>query len=326
MKKLITVLVILSCGLTSVAQPLLEYSNVGYKIYTNYVMHGSNMGRPTLIGNSLNWQYDTLIDAGGYTVPLIPPGATPKDSFPLSNVAVNTGPDNYFYYKSDIAGLELRGASLNGIGFIYTDPEVVLPFPFSFGNSFNDNWRAEQTSASNLYRIGSTNIVADGYGTLKLPNGTYKNILRVKSNQNYIAYDTTSTQFTHQSESVNWYMSGVHYPVAQYSQSQIDNNPIIELGLYQDPIVGPTAVGNISTVGQFINYYPNPAKDGLTITVKKEGNFSIELTDLKGATLLKKSIGNQEKINLSNIANGNYLLHLLQDDKRMAGEFITVQH
>jgi hypothetical protein len=67
-------------------------------------------------------------------------------------------------------------------------------------------------------------------------------------------------------------------------------------------------------------------KNQLTINVKKEGNFSIELSDLKGATLVKKSIHSEGKIDLSKFANGNYLLHLLQGEKRIAGELITVQH
>jgi hypothetical protein len=67
-------------------------------------------------------------------------------------------------------------------------------------------------------------------------------------------------------------------------------------------------------------------KNQLAINVKKEGNFGIELSDLKGATLVKKSIRGEETIDLSNFANGNYLLHLLQGEKRIAGELITVQH
>ncbi|SHK10963.1 M28 family peptidase [Chryseobacterium polytrichastri] len=55
-----------------------------------------------------------------------------------------------------------------------------------------------------------------------------------------------------------------------------------------------------------IKIYPNPAKDFLHIELPKKGkDFSFEITDMIGHTLIKEE--NKTQINISNLANGAYI-------------------
>jgi photosystem II stability/assembly factor-like uncharacterized protein len=70
--------------------------------------------------------------------------------------------------------------------------------------------------------------------------------------------------------------------------------------------------------------YPNPAKENLTISFPKElnQNLKIEIIDLLGRISFSEEydnqLNNEIKINISNLAKGNYLLKIFSDN-----EFVT---
>jgi bacillolysin len=62
-----------------------------------------------------------------------------------------------------------------------------------------------------------------------------------------------------------------------------------------------------------ISVYPNPAKDQLTITNAMIGSASLVISDATGRIIISQSVNsNDEKVNVSQLANGVYLLRIKQ--------------
>ena len=66
------------------------------------------------------------------------------------------------------------------------------------------------------------------------------------------------------------------------------------------------------------NVYPNPAKDIITIkTPESNNNQSVIITDMQGRKCLQVTLINTDKIDISRLPQGNYLLHIEQEGKRV---------
>ena len=69
-----------------------------------------------------------------------------------------------------------------------------------------------------------------------------------------------------------------------------------------------------------VQAYPNPAQNTLTVTVPNAINTSVKLIDLVGQEVYKGTItGDTQKIDISNLAAGTYLLQVKND----AGQYIS---
>lgn len=66
----------------------------------------------------------------------------------------------------------------------YTKPMLFAKRPIKFKDNFNDVYETEFSVKGMEFKgKGTVSIVADGYGTLILPNGKFENVLRVKISQ-----------------------------------------------------------------------------------------------------------------------------------------------
>jgi hypothetical protein len=61
--------------------------------------------------------------------------------------------------------------------------------------------------------------------------------------------------------------------------------------------------------------FPNPASNEVTVSWANGGNGSIELFDLGGKLVLTAELGSGNKLNLSGINKGVYLLKLSTQDQ-----------
>ena len=58
------------------------------------------------------------------------------------------------------------------------------------------------------------------------------------------------------------------------------------------------------------NIYPNPAKDFITIKNEKIENFTFQMFDVSGKTILSRKSKSNEKIEIQTLENGNYILQI----------------
>ncbi len=79
--------------------------------------------------------------------------------------------------------------------------------------------------------------------------------------------------------------------------------------------IGDGSLGTSELEGKLdISIYPNPAKDQLTISMEtiEVGNVQYQLTDISGRLVKQKNMESTiEKVDLSNLSKGNYLLYVL---------------
>jgi len=83
----------------------------------------------------------------------------------------------------------------------YSKPMLFAKRPIKYLDSISDNFKTTFTRQNMDFEgNGKVNIVADGYGTLILPNKKYESVLRVKITQNTT---TTIKQYGSKSEMLN---------------------------------------------------------------------------------------------------------------------------
>lgn len=211
---------ILACAVSPLAllsQPTLTASGTNPVIGDNLTNHNTAYVSPGSSGANQTWNL-AMSSTGASTTTGVAPSSTPyASSFPTASVAFGTGP--YTYYKTSSSAWQLNGV-VNGAGTVlaYSDLEDMMRFPFTYGNSYTDTWSTTFVQATyTYYRVGSTTVTADGYGTLTTPDGTFSNVLRVHFVQTY--QDSTNIASTpyvinYVNDEYMWYLNGNHNPIA----------------------------------------------------------------------------------------------------------------
>ncbi|HRP01142.1 MAG TPA: T9SS type A sorting domain-containing protein [Candidatus Kapabacteria bacterium] len=160
--------------------------------YSYYDTVGVKQGNA---GANVLWDFSTLVKLQGseqtVNFEIVSPNTTPyANTFAGANYAykqkdAENQTDSYVYYKSSSDRIERLGVGFAEGAEILSDWELVQKFPFTYEDSFSDAFKGTidvvaEGQSFNLKRGGSIAITADAYGTLKLPSGTFSNVLRLK--------------------------------------------------------------------------------------------------------------------------------------------------
>lgn len=157
-------------------------------------------------GKKQTWDFSNLIvKEGEKTIEeMISPDETEyKDKFPNANLIEK-------YSDGRLVFMNKSETENHLLGFVGTESDMVMSYPkpmlfakrpIKFGDKFSDDYTTEYTVKGMDFKgNGTISIVADGYGTLILPNGTYENVLRVKITQSQtdklIKYQSENTTET----------------------------------------------------------------------------------------------------------------------------------
>lgn len=93
-----------------------------------------------------------------------------------------------------------------------------------------------------------------------------------------------------------------------------DYNEAVVTNTVLNTIETPAGIGQINMQG-LLKVYPNPAKDKLIVRVNKNGNSTIDITDLLGKAVKQITTGElQTEINVSDLQAGIYFIKLTQDN------------
>jgi hypothetical protein len=138
-------------------------------------------------GAGVTWDFSGLVDDGSSaTSTVLSPGSTPyAANFPTANYASQGVSGNYGYFLVNQTTVEMHGMQGPATYLIYSNPERLMKFPFSFSDVSADVFFATGLTSDTYDRFGTNTLAADGYGTLILPTGTYNNVLRVHLVQTY---------------------------------------------------------------------------------------------------------------------------------------------
>lgn len=286
------------------AQPVLTAANINPVVGDVYKFNSLVAQVDTLQnGPNVTWDYSSLVP---YDTGTIVATTTVGTGIPSADIRF-LGPPfaiNY-YYKFDLTKFEYAGLE-NPTGInIYTDPEILLNFPFQYNDSFSDflssNW-----PGPSQFQYGTVYSKADGYGTLILPTGTYTNALRVKSN--YYLKDSTpgfpATDFS--CIMMRWYVPGIHLPIA-YSRGY--GNVTTPSFTFLSGIT--TGITEVKT-SEF-RIYPNPCLDILHINSTIPCNMTTAtIQDYCGRIVLKSILkGKMDfELQLNSLTPGLYFLNI----------------
>ena len=222
--------------------------------------------------------------------------ATPKVSLAgVSNYnVVLTEKDKEFFFNTNSELLELKGYTAPDFSVVYSDPLVKMKYPFSYGDNFKDAfagsalWQVTNT----LTFQGEYSVTADAYGTLILPDHTYKNALRIKISSENIETSLCSSTLVKQTNYL-WYVDGYHYPVIAMNHifsQQTNMDAVITETAYYNPQQSSTPNNSIATSIEqtstdfAINSYPNPFYDKVNYSyfLRKDTKVTIEFFDMSG--------------------------------------------
>jgi hypothetical protein len=299
-----------------VAQPTLTHALNSPMVGDVFITNITNAVPPGSAGASQTWNLSSMTMTSTSTSTATTAASTPSgSSFPSSNVALYDG-SSYAYYQTSTGSWLNNGSVAGGVVFSYTNAEVMLNYPFTFGNSVVDAWGCNWSSGSiNFIRFGTSTITADGHGTVITPAGTFSNVLRVHLIQSYKDSSTTfPLNLNYLNDQYLWYRPGTHYPVAGTYTISTSSGPSSS-GFYLSNVV--TGVKeNENTIGAF-EVFPNPAQNELNLNYTSVLSTEAELSvyNVTGQKVLENKINinkgaNEMKLNVSNLSAGVYYIQL----------------
>ena len=176
-------------------------------------------------GANVTWNFSNLQPATTFLSGVFQDAAgTPNAAnFPTANLAEVFSTTDIFYYNTSTEKVELAGFTSGGTVISYTNPQTLMEYPFTYGDSFTDN--AERVYAAYTGTI-TTVVEADGYGTLVLPSGVFPNILRVKSIISVTDMSAAGT-FSINDELYEWYSQNHRQPIFSIRFRTTDDNGTI---------------------------------------------------------------------------------------------------
>lgn len=208
-------------------------------------------------------------------------------------------------------------------GTTYSDPKQHFTFPINYLDSGSDTYSGIVSSpglnGSNV--SGTTSYVADAYGTITTPSGTYENAIRYKvtGQEELVVFGTAMV-----SDITEYYWYTNAYPVPVFiihkevssvmSMPTDSSNTTTMLMSYTS---NPTGVDNLVTQNK-MKLAPNPANDFIQIDFEFQGLALLRIYDATGKLLKENAIDSAERVDLTSLKSGIYIAEILVDDKHYA--------
>lgn len=197
----------------------------------------------------------------------------------------------------------------------YEDPKINAVLTHSAAPIFNTCPTTETTNLKNDFPAGST-VVAAIYLADQQPSTTAQ-IQLIRPN-NTVAYSTTVTANVFYAASY-WYWT---FPTGYFNMTGTWKFRAIYLGQTVTHEFSHGVLSTENTDASKVDVYPNPAKDVLTIQ-------GIDAKKIKGISVYDSSgkkvneyTKNSEKINISGLIKGSYVLVIETDEKTLTKKFI----
>lgn len=359
MKKLYALIISsLAYASIAIAQPTLTPTNFIPGIGDNqmyYVADTNSVIDPT-VGANVVFNYTGL---RGY-------GMTQNQYIVNASTTTNGGsfPSATYADTSDATAANIRYAqsfapdSLDNIGFVAqvpgygtvvaqydNDPEILMSFPFNYGDSYMDNYSGNFSLLSqNTNGAGNATVSADAWGQLQLPLGvTIDSVLRVRTVE-YLLTDTifitlppiTILPVEITGEYINYYKPSLSkFPLLSYVSGVIkQNGSVVDsnrtfISQYALPGVGIDEVSN--SVSE-MNLFPNPTnKETVTLTLdlKKSAMIRVDLMNNIGQHIQSiynhntPSGTNKIDITTSDLSPGIYLVNVSIDNAIVTKKLIV---
>jgi len=208
------------------AQPIITSSmvpQVGDQFNIQYIL-SSSVGAPGSGGANVTWDYSKAQDSSaGGILTFFPPSTLPGYSnFPNAQSAtIDLSDTTITYYTGNsssygfVGQFQVSDSSLTS----FTPQFTKLAFPFTYPQTYVDTFTYFSPVISTNTVYGFDSLVADGYGTLITPSGTFNNVLRVRQVVTLIVVFSGINIPIATETYYDYYYSGVHYPIFEFSSN-----------------------------------------------------------------------------------------------------------
>lgn len=313
----------------ALAQPTLDAGNVGPIAGYAYLIQYATYMPPGTAGADRTWDFSSALGTESHTITFVAAGSTPNGSnFPSAAWAQEyDAPSGYYTYLDfNASGSYTVGTDLAGFGGThYSNSRKDIVFPLTYNGSWSDTFSGDLTSFAGTGTInGSISGLADGYGTLILPYGTFTNVLRVYTHtvtEQHIVSPPPGALSTITEDGYSYFKPGLAVGLA--GTSQTENVSVLGTTnssgfVYLDE--GSTGVEEARQQDIGIDLAPNPASGSLSVEFGATGHLALTVIDGLGRTVISTDLGARapgiyrEAVDVSRLPAGHYLLRLVTDD------------
>ncbi|MBI4945374.1 MAG: T9SS type A sorting domain-containing protein [Bacteroidetes bacterium] len=296
-------------------------------VFTFYTATASSLD--TSIGANKIWDYSSLSISSNtkvesYVSPASLDGAACGSAGCASSVFVNGTNQlnatmalqdinlNFIYYYA-LSGNTFYKTGYVSPGFLIRGDgnlQKMITYPFAYGTSQTDTYQ-------DMDGNGTSTVVADGWGTLKLPSSvTYNNVLRVKYRD--VFYETASGALWSDVTYHDWY-DGVHkQPVLRIIENYGVISKVLTFASGPNITAGMGVPGLSASENQF-KIYPSPANEKTTLSytvTETNSDVTISFYTVLGTKVKTENRQNlnagtyTEEMNVRDLAKGIYIVDL----------------
>lgn len=329
MKKFILFFFSLSTTLYLFAQPVitgLEFGEAG----DSYIMKGVEPSGfdAGAAGEDVVWDFSGLTLNGGTDVRNVidAAGSLYYAVFPDANIATVSNDTSFAYYNVTSSLFSLYGTATPTIIQAYDDPADLANFPVNYNDTKSDVF----TGSTELYGYsvdlsGTSEMTADGYGTIILPGGaSHGNVMRIKIILDIDGVVDGLPITAAISSTIYYYLiPGVTGPAFQYSivNTSIAGVPSASVAYADANEYLFTDIPSVNV--QDINVFPNPASDN--VFVNTQANALIALYTMQGEKVMEQIASEGNTLDVSKLPAGNYLL-TSSIDESVSSQVLVIQH
>jgi len=239
-------------------------------------------------GANQSWDFSSIQSVSLGITENVPLAGTPHSSlFTLANNSSHFSGslgEIWSYFRVSPVKYEEIGIVYTGVAVVNlsSDPRTLVEFPYTFNKIINDTYKA-----SNTPTVAFTTTY-DAYGTLRLPFGTFNNVIRQKRVENSV------TEYT-------WFNASPFYPLCTVNVSNGDSSITMNRRL------SDLAIEDINA--KTFSIAPNPTSGMLHINYGTHAKAAaIDIYDTSGKLVFNQKGNQTENLDVANLNPGLYFL------------------
>lgn len=313
MKKILTIL----CAVVAICQTASSQITItsasGFNPGDHYTIQGCDPEQVEIsdTGN-IDVNFSNVVNAGSaLTVNFVNPTTTPYTSaFPNATAASATvstqGVSAYAYYTNSATQFNVIGVGTPQYILSYSNPALQIQFPTHYRDSIYDEQAASYTVNGVLVkRFGITTQVADAYGNLTTPDGTFP-YLRISAYQELVDSMFMDNEFfgISYTEGYTYNYMNSDYKAPLFSYSEIYTSQGDSYSAYYS--INPnTGLKEQSLLISNESIYPNPtSQEEITVAfeLNQHETVSFQIVDINGKVV--KTVASRE------LTKGNHQMQM----------------
>jgi hypothetical protein len=286
-KYLFLLLLVLGCCSTF-AQPVFTSADNPHAgdVFTYY---NCVVSSPGIAGADVTWDFSAATVSSSYQGEYDVCSSSPDcATFPGSNMVLkypSLNTEKFLIIDSN--RYANNGLQLPAGNYVYSKAFDYIRYPFHYGDTYTDSLAATFTyNGIPYFERGHFTNTYDGWGTLKLPTGTFTNVLRMRLVQVYSYSDLSGTTISLDSiVQYTWQAPGYHEYLFSFSKTY--KNAALAyttISFSNQFVLGVSSIGDVLAN---LTVFPHPVKDELHLTFNMESSdvMHIGIYDMIGKEL-----------------------------------------